>query len=94
LTKEQGSTHEAYERTVDKWLDEIKKEYYRASEKYGSFNSTHEAYGVIKEEFDELWDLMKLKPESGRWNRMRYEAIQLATMALRFLVDFELMVDE
>lgn len=32
----------------------------KAQEKYGHFNSTHEAYAVLKEEVEEFWDLVKL----------------------------------
>ncbi len=51
------------------------------------FNSPHEGYGVIKEEFDELWiEIMKKHPDPVK---LREEATQLAAMALRFLVDME-----
>jgi len=30
-----------------------------ALDKYGHFNSTHEAYAVLQEEVDEFWDLVK-----------------------------------
>jgi hypothetical protein len=49
-------------------------------------NSPHEAYGVIKEEFDEYWDEVKAhNPRKGRDTRLkqRAELIQLAAMALR-----------
>lgn len=52
----------------------------------GSFHpmaSPHEGYAVILEELDELWVEVKADDRA----RMREEAIQVAAMAIRFLVD-------
>jgi hypothetical protein len=38
-------------------------EYDRATEKFGPFNSDHEGYGVMLEEMDELWEVVKLNPK-------------------------------
>jgi len=62
-------------------VDEAK----RAKSMFPPFNSAHEGYGVIKEEFDEFWDEIKRKPKD--WDRIEDEAIQLGAMALRFLTD-------
>lgn len=56
----------------------------RATKKYGSFASPHEGYAILKEEVDELWDAIKAN-ESPQ--RKREEAIQVAAMALRFVLD-------
>jgi len=69
---------------MEEWISKIKAEYEQATQKFGKFNSTHEGYGVIKEEFDELWD--EIKANSSK-EVMEKEAIQLAAMSLRFLVD-------
>ena len=37
----------------------IASECKRARSTHGIFHSTHEAYGVIKEEFEEWWDSVK-----------------------------------
>lgn len=56
-----------------------------AQQKFKKFNSPHEGYAVIKEEVDELWDEVKKKiPENYK---LRKEAIQIAAMAIRFLMD-------
>lgn len=55
----------------------------RASEKFGAFASPHEGYAVLLEEVDELWAEVK----KGDRKRMKEEAVQVAAMALRFLVD-------
>ncbi len=58
-------------------------ELHSSTQRYGQFNSTHEAYGVIKEEVDEMWDECKKNDLIA----MRDEAIQVAAMALRFILD-------
>ncbi len=58
-----------------------------ASEKHQPFYSDHEGYAILKEEVDELWDVIKRKPDSTRDKEIREEAIQVAAMALRYLVD-------
>jgi len=67
---------------------DIEEEFVRATSKFKPFKSAHEGYAVVLEEIDELWDVVKLNqgnPE--RVSLMRKEAIQVAAMALRFVVD-------
>ena len=59
----------------------VKKELARARTKFDSFNSPHEGYAVIKEEVDEMWDDIKANKDASE------EAVQVAAMALRFLID-------
>lgn len=61
-----------------------------ATEKFGAFNSAHEGWAVIKEEMDELWDEVKRNDRA----RQIEEAIQVAAMALRYLVDMAPAVEE
>ena len=70
-------------------LQEVLNEYGDANEKFKPFNSTHEGYAVLLEEFDELWEMVKTSPKKmpEQPTRMRKEAIQVAAMALRFLHD-------
>lgn len=49
------------------------------------FASHHEAYAVIKEELDELWDEIKKPEKSYDKMAMRKEASQIAAMCLRFI---------
>lgn len=51
----------------------------------GPFASDHEAYGVLLEEVDELWDEIKKKYPCR--DRIRAEAIQVAAVAIRLAVD-------
>ena len=69
----------------DDAMIDIVSEYDRATQKFGRFNSSHEGYAVIKEEFDELWDHIKNKG-SEDW-QLKEEATQVGAMVLRFLVD-------
>ena len=66
--------------------DRIQQEKETARKKYGAFNSTHEAYGVLKEEVEEFWDSVKHKSysEPGKQikiNDMISELIQIAAVA-------------
>lgn len=47
-------------------------------------NSRHEGYAVIKEELDELWDAIK---RDNPMDMVQLEAVQVAAMALRFLIE-------
>jgi hypothetical protein len=64
-------------------LNEVKEELRRARSKFPSFKSQHEGYAVILEELDELWDDVK----QNKRLHARKEAIQVAAMALRFILD-------
>lgn len=64
------------------------KELIQATREYGPLASPHEGYAVLKEELEELWEEIKTKPNTaGRHDKMKREAIQLAAMSLRFLMD-------
>jgi hypothetical protein len=66
-------------------VSDVVAELARAQEKHAPMHSAHEGYAVILEELDELWDEVKAqKPER---ERMRKEALQVAAMGLRFVID-------
>ena len=50
-----------------------------AEKKYGELRSTHEAYGVLAEEFGELLDAIR----SNDVNAIRAEAVDVAAVAIR-----------
>lgn len=56
-------------------------------ENWGPANSAHEAYAVLLEEVDELWDHVKTKQRNRDLDAMRKEAMQVAAMALRFAAE-------
>lgn len=66
-------------------MNEIEKELITAISLFSPDNSPHEGYAVIKEEVDELWDLVKgnegWKPQAMK------EAVQIAAMAARYIYD-------
>lgn len=64
---------------------EIADELSRAQLKHRPMHSPHEGYAVILEELDELWD--EIKAQCPSRERMRAEALQVAAMAARFVVD-------
>lgn len=63
---------------------DVREELYRATQAFGPMASAHEGWAVIQEEVDELWDEIKGGQDK---TRMREEAIQVAAMAMRFVID-------
>jgi hypothetical protein len=66
---------------------DVIEELCRAMEKFPHFNSAHEGYAVLAEEVDELWDEVKKNSKTRSKDLMRAEAIQVAAMAMRFVLD-------
>lgn len=72
---------------VDVAASEVAAELRRAMALFGPFKNGHEGWAVIREEVDELWDEVKNNKGDDHVARQRKEAIQVAAMALRFVVD-------
>lgn len=68
---------------VDRVVDMVTTELKIAQGKFSSFKSGHEGYAILLEEVDELWHEIK----HGNSTSARREAIQVAAMAIRFVVD-------
>ncbi len=70
-------------------LEDIEQELKAAQLKFPSFHSLHEGYAVLLEEQDELWDRIKEWKglDARKAPAIRREAIQVAAMALRFVVE-------
>ena len=81
-----GTPHEIENRKVLA-ISAIVNEYNEAVSRFKPFNSAHEGFAVIKEEYDELWDEIKKKPETRSPEKMLEEAAQLGAMAKRLIVD-------
>ncbi len=65
----------------------LRAELERASTAYDKFNSAHEGLAVIEEEFLELRSEVYKRQTERSADLMRGEAIQVAAMALRFILD-------
>lgn len=77
--------------TLEQALKLVADEYKMAERKFPEFRSPHEGYAIMKEEVDELWDVIKnnqcayhLYPNPAQELE---EATQIAAMAIRYLVD-------
>lgn len=54
---------------------------------FGDLQSVHQAYALLLEELDELWDEIKKKNDKRNPEAMREEAMQIAALAIRFMTD-------
>lgn len=52
-----------------------------ATKEFGPFKSPHEAYGVLKEEFEEWWDSIKKNEFDD------YELLQVVAVGYRYLLE-------
>jgi hypothetical protein len=68
-------------------VQDVVDELVRARALFPAFHSAHEGYAVMLEEVDELWQLVKGKRGPENAAAMRAEAIQIAAMAVRFVID-------
>ena len=69
-------------------LNEISVEVLRAKTMFPTnFHNQHEAYAVILEEFDELWDEIKKNHKNYDLVAQRTEATQAAAMLVRLMVE-------
>jgi hypothetical protein len=68
-------------------FEEIALEVERALGKFPPFNSPHEGKAVIEEELEELWD--EIKADRGRQQDAMDEAVQIAAMAVRYVLDLQ-----
>ena len=74
--------------TLQEILEDIKKEFEFATKKWKGFNSLHEAYAIVLEEVDELWEEVKKSQKNPEYIKLaKEEAIQVATMAIRLIFD-------
>ena len=64
-------------------LLEIENEVVRAQMHSVQFASLHEAYAVILEELDEVWDITRMKRRDRNAEDLRKELIHIAAMAVK-----------
>lgn len=72
-------------------LLEVWGEVQAARYKHAPMSSPHEGSSVIREEFEELWE--HVREDTGRSPEARKEAVQLAAMAIRYVLDLCSMTD-
>ena len=83
LPEDKEDAELAHSEVLTDMVGSVTEEYLDAVSKFGPFSSAHEGYAVILEELDEMW--AEIKRNDIR--RAREEAVQVAAMAIRFLVD-------
>jgi len=77
-----------YQERLSKALQEIEAEVKRAKELFPTdFHNQHEAYAVILEEVDELWEEIKKNHKKYDLPAQRKEAAQAAAMLTRLMVE-------
>jgi len=69
------------EESAKKMIDEFN----RAEKLYPKFHSNHEAYAVILEELDEVWDEIKKSKDIKANESIKKELIQVGAMVIRYL---------
>jgi hypothetical protein len=72
---------------IDSTINDILGELDQALRNHPAMPTCHDGWAVIYEELDELWDIVKKKPSERDYQAMRKEAIQVAAMAMRFILD-------
>lgn len=70
-------------------IQEIQNELSHAIHLHPPLASLHEAYAVILEELDELWDQVRAYPNHHDPKKVRKELVQIGAMALRALRDLD-----
>lgn len=86
-TKRQAATLPA-DVITDQLIQDVRTEMDRAVAENGEFHSIHEGWAVIKEEHDELWDIVKQKRHKRDPKEIRQECIQIAASALKTALTF------
>lgn len=77
-----------YEQKLTGVMSMIRDEVWKAKSKFPvNFHNQHEAYAVILEEVDELWDEIKKNQKIYDLGAERKEARQAAAMLCRLLVE-------
>lgn len=87
---------EQCERMRGRWLEaekakptgahaDVIEQHRKINERHGPLRSLHEAYGLLKEEVDELWEEIRRKEWERHPMRIRAEAIDIAVVALRII---------
>lgn len=72
---------------IEEVMQLVKTEHSKAISCYPKFASAHEGLAVLEEEFEELKAEVFKNNRNRNYDDMRKEAIQVAAMAIRFVID-------
>lgn len=72
---------------VDEVFDLVKSDYEDATKQFGSFVSAYDGLVILWKEFELLRDEMLFRENEEKIWAMQREAMQIAAMAIRFVVD-------
>ena len=75
------------DRGLEEVFELVRGELRAAMVNYPPMYSPHEAHSIIREEFEEFWDEVKVKQGKRNVKGMGDELIQVAAMAIRAYVD-------
>jgi NTP pyrophosphatase (non-canonical NTP hydrolase) len=70
---------------INDMLDKVYFEIHNANIAYPQFTSAHEAYAVLLEEVEEVWEHVRKKPQARNMEELDGELIQVAAMAVKFI---------
>lgn len=79
---------------AEKFYELVNAEYLSAARHHKPLNSLHEAYAVILEEVDELWDHVRQKASMRDRAAVLNELVQIAAMCQRTATDLAFISDE
>lgn len=68
-----------------KIIDMLDREIKEGFARYGLYHNSHEHYAVLQEEVDEWWD--SIKCNTSHTSESHYELIQIAAVALRYVLE-------
>jgi glycyl-tRNA synthetase beta subunit len=57
--------------------------------RWGDYHSAHEAYGVMMEEVEEFWEIVKVRQENRDLAKMRAELVDIAVCAMRTILSLD-----
>lgn len=75
------------DREIEEVFEKVKGELRAAMVSYPPMYSPHEAHSIIREEFEEFWDEVKVKQGKRNVQAMGDELIQTAAMSIRAYID-------
>lgn len=73
------------EQRITQVVSMIHVEVLAAMEKHPKFPTAHHGHSVIREELEELWE--HVRKDTGQLGPAKREAIQVAAMAVRYILD-------